>query len=56
MSYPPMHIVVLRLLVQVPIRPSAMDHAATHRDCGAHDMINELRLASVAHRIDAPLR
>jgi hypothetical protein len=55
-AYPSMHVVVLRFFVQVTIRPAAVDHAAAHRDGGGHDMVDELRLAGVAHGIDAPLR
>jgi hypothetical protein len=33
-----------------------MDHAAAHRDGSAHDMVNQLWLASMAHGIDAALR
>jgi len=51
-----MHIVVLRLLIEVAVWSLPMDHAAAHGDGCAHDMVDELRLAGVAHGIDAALR
>jgi hypothetical protein len=35
-AHPPVYIIVLGLLVKAPIRPTAMNHSATHRDGGTH--------------------
>ena len=51
MTYPPMSIIVLRLLIQLAICAPPMDHAPAHRDCGGHDMIDEFWLAGMAHGI-----
>ena len=51
-----MHIVVLRFLVELAVRAFSVDHAAAHRDGGAHDMLDELWLAGMAHGVDAALR
>lgn len=55
-SYPPVHVVLLRLLIEITVCSSSVDHAAAHWDGSSHDMVNQLWLASMAHGIDAALR
>lgn len=51
-----MNVVVLRFLIQVAVCPLPVYHASAHRNGAGQDMVNQFRLASMAHGIDAALR
>ena len=51
-----MDVVVLRGLVQLAAGAPAVDHAASHGDGRRKDIFEEVRMARMAHRVNASLR
>ena len=56
LAYSSMDVVVLRSLIQFAVGAPAVNHAASHGDSRRKDIIEEVRMARMAHRINASLR
>ena len=56
LAYSSMDVVVLRSLIQFAVGAPSVDHTASHGDSRRKDIIEEVRMARMAHRINASLR
>ena len=51
-----MYVIILSLLEQASIRALAVDHPASHRDGSGHNVVQQVVVPGIAHRVDASLR